>query len=171
MHGFFIGLAAALGIKWLVSHRRRCRGYGYDNDYEHGRGRRCGRRRRYRRGPGRFGRSVMYRIFERLDTTPGQEKVIRAEIESLIEQARTSKGAFMDSRADLAQALRADVFDNEAANAGVGHQDRALKEMRAAFLSSMARIHEALDPRQREILADLLESGPRMHGGPYRGWA
>lgn len=168
MHGFFIGMAAAFGLKWLVSRRRHCHHHGHEHGSGHGRG--CGRRRRYRRGPGRFGRSVMYRVFEELDTTPGQEKVIRAEIEAIIEQARSSKSAFWDSRTELAQAMRADKFDGDLAGAGLGAQDQALKDLRTAFLESVARIHEALDPRQREILADLLDGGLRMRGGPYRGW-
>ena len=159
MHGIIIGIAAVLGLKWVAG--RRCRRHGYHGHHGY---------HRFRRGRGRFGRSVMWHVFERLDTTPGQEKAIRSELEGLWERAHAVKGAFRQTGDDLGQAMRGGEFDRAAADAGLGAQEQALRELREAFLSALGRIHEVLDPRQREILADLLESGPRMRGGPYRGW-
>ena len=45
---------------------------------------------------------------------------------------------------------------------------RGLEELRKAFVGAGARIHEALDERQRARLADLIEKGPRWFG---RSWA
>ena len=50
-------------------------------------------------------------------------------------------------------------------------QDDALDKLKKAMVGSLAKVHAVLDSRQRERLADFIESGPRRSwGGPYRGW-
>jgi hypothetical protein len=45
--------------------------------------------------------------------------------------------------------------------------DRAIEDLRKAFVGATAKIHDALDERQRARLADLIESGPRFGGGGF----
>lgn len=166
--GFALGLAA-LG---LVAHRHRRwhRRYGY----AYGRG--CGPhgphhgwhddwdggppRGRWRGGP--------WRVMAALGTTPGQEKVIREEADRLRERARLARDEARAARADLAEVLRADTFDRAAFDAALGRVDAAWASVKAALGDSTARIHDTLDARQRERLADLLASRRGPAFGPYR---
>ena len=66
--------------------------------------------------------------------------------------------------------MRGDTLDPAAMKEAFSTQESALQELREAVMQSLARIHEVLDPRQRELLADILESGGfgGPFGGPYR---
>lgn len=127
-----------------------------------------GARRRYR-GPGR---SFWLRgLFARLDTTPGQEREIRAALEELETSTREAKDGLKAVREDLARAIRADSFDEIAAGEARVRANVATSAMKDAFEAALKRVHAVLDSRQRERLADLLENGPgfgRRWGNPYR---
>jgi Spy/CpxP family protein refolding chaperone len=129
-------------------------------------------------GPFRGGpRSFMLRaLFERLDATPGQEKVILAAIEEMRAAAASHRGELEQSRRDLAKAVRSPGFDEAHLGELFARHDAAIEAMRRAFVGAMAKVHEALDERQRGVLADLVEAGPfgfarafGGFGGPYRG--
>jgi len=108
-------------------------------------------------------------LFERLDTTPGQEKVIRASVEDLLERVHSARREVEASRKDVARALRAESFDAEAMGEAFAKHDAAMSELRGSAMDALAKVHEALDSRQRERLADLVESGlGRRYHGPYR---
>jgi Spy/CpxP family protein refolding chaperone len=126
------------------------------------------------RSDGGIGRSFWLRgLFARLDTTPGQEKEIRAALEELREAARASKESLSGAREGLARAVKGDVFDEIAIGEAAVKLDGATGGVKNAFEAALRRIHAALDPKQRERLAALLERGPRAFrdgfGGPYRG--
>lgn len=105
-------------------------------------------------------------LFERLDTTPGQEKVIARSFDVLSEAAGELRSTFARSRAQLASAVRGEELSHAAlAEAWVG-QDAALEKARTTLTTELDQVHEALDARQREILARLLEEGP----GAFRGF-
>lgn len=111
-------------------------------------------------------------LFERLDTTPGQEKVIVAAFEESRDALRESWKSVRDSRADLARALRGDSFDEEAVSAARSRHEEALRKSHEVWTAAIRKVHEALDSKQRAILADLIEQGPRGYGGyqaRYRG--
>jgi hypothetical protein len=112
-------------------------------------------------------------IFERLDTTPGQEKFVAAAIDEVREAGRRLRGELSKSREDLAQAVRAEHFDAESLGLVFARHDEAIESMRKAFVGALAKVHDALDERQRARLADVLASGGsfRGFGGPYRGFA
>lgn len=122
-------------------------------------------------GPGRF---MLRALFERLDTTPGQEKVIAAAFESMQAKGRELRETLQASRGDLARSLRGEHFDENAMGEAMARHNAALEALHKSGLDAVAKVHEALDARQRSILADMLERGPwadfRRGGGgaPYR---
>jgi hypothetical protein len=108
-------------------------------------------------------------LFERLDTTPGQERVIRTAVDDFVDQAHAARRDVEATRGDVARALRADSFDAELMGEAFARHDVALGELRKAFVETLARAHDALDERQRQRVAELVEStiSRRWHG-PYR---
>ena len=162
MFAFIFGIACLFGLKWAL------------------RGGRCGSYRRGyrgRRGPwrrrGHF-RSRLWDTLEYLDTSPGQEKVIRAEIGKIMDQAYSTKRAWRRSGDHIARAMRGEAFDESAMAEAAQGQNAALDDLRQAVTRAMARVHEVLDQGQRERLAEIFESGlmgGEPFGGPYRGWS
>ena len=155
---------ALMAFKFL-HHRRMCAAGGppwAHHGHHHHRGHRGGGRRH-----------MMWAVLARLDLTPAQEKVVRAEMDRLREKARGLKDEGAASRGDMARAVRSEIFDETAlADMFVRHDDR-LHDLRGEVAGALGRIHAALDPEQRERLADLIEEGPRglwrgMRRGPYR---
>lgn len=114
-------------------------------------------------------------IFERLDATPAQEKVIAAALDELRETARSLRGELRGSRADVAKAMRGESFDEVLFGEMFARHDTALEAMRKAAMGALAKVHVVLDERQRARLADLIESGPGafrgFRGGPWSGHA
>lgn len=108
-------------------------------------------------------------LFERLDTTPGQEKVIVAAFEESRDAGREAWKSVRESREDLARALRADVFDEDAVRAARSRHEEALRKAEDVMAASLRKVHEALDSKQRGILADLLEAGPWAPRASWRG--
>jgi hypothetical protein len=143
-------LLGVLAFKAHRFHRMRWHAYHHGCGPEPGCGpgaHACG----HPRGRWRGFRGPLYVLFERLDLTPAQEKVVRAEVDRLRERARALRGDSLDETA------LADMF--------VRHDDR-LRELREELGGALGRIHLALDERQRERLADLVERG--FGRGPYR---
>ena len=162
----FAGLLVG-GLFVAKRHRRR---YGYA-------GGRCGHSRMHRRhgrhghndDDGRRDAGPMWVLFDRLDTTPGQEKAIRAEIRGLRDRAKTLRKERDRTREDLASAMRGDSFDEVVMGEMFARHDDVLRELRMDAVGALVRIHEALEPEQRGRLASFLESGRRpFWGGPYR---
>jgi hypothetical protein len=114
-------------------------------------------------------------ISDRLEATPAQEKVIRDAVDEFREAASKLRGEGRKTRADVASAFRKSNFDEVLFGELFARHDGALTDLRKAFVGMGARIHDALDERQRARLADLIESGPgawrpRFRGG-RGGWA
>jgi uncharacterized membrane protein len=155
-------IALALGAGALVAakiHRRRhCHGWrghhhhhGYDQDYGE---------------PGHW-RGGSWRMMAYLGTTPAQEKVIREEAARMRERGRAARDEARTAKVDLAEVLRAETFDKGAFDAALGKVEVAWQSFKAAAADSAARVHETLDVRQREKLADFLSRERR--GGPSFG--
>jgi hypothetical protein len=123
-------------------------------------------------GGGGFGRGFVLRgIAERLDASPAQERVIRDAADELHEAAHKLRGEARRTRADVADAFRKPSFDAVMFGELFARHDRSLEELRKAFVGAGAKVHDALDERQRARLADLIEQGPwgwRRGGGG--GW-
>lgn len=159
MFGFFFGTACLAGLIFTL---RRARWHHYHG--RHGRG---------GRGGGRWSwRGRMRWLFERLDTSPGQEKVFVKAADELTEAFEKMRDEFSTSRAAVARAMRGEQFDATSLRELHEKHDALLASLRETLRTSMAQVHEALDPRQRRELADLIEHGwgygMRGHGGC--GW-
>jgi hypothetical protein len=146
---------------------------GWDDDFGHG----------HFAGGGGFGpRFFLRALAERLEATPAQERVIRDAVNELRESGAKLRGEGRKTRADVAAAFRKPQFDEVLFGELYARHDRTLEDLRKAFVGAGARIHDALDERQRARLADLIEAGPgawrrpRFGGGrgPWaeegRGW-
>lgn len=162
-----IGIAA--GIIGLVALAKRAffyRRFGYG-------GGRCGHRGHFRGGHGP-GRSWWLRaLFSRLDTTPGQEREIRAAIEEVQRVAREAKQGVIGSREKIAKAVAGEVFDPSAVDDASAQVDAATARVKEAFRAALEKVHGTLDVKQRERLAELLTKGTGRGGfygwgGPYR---
>lgn len=119
-------------------------------------------------GRGRGGRYwALRRLFERLDTTPGQEKEIRTAVDEVAEVAESLKVELRDSRGAVADALRAETLDVDTMAELMTRHDDKLDALRKAAVGALARVHETLDAEQRKRLANWIGRGPRS-AGPYR---
>ena len=120
-------------------------------------------------GGERFGRpgsrGVLRWLFQRMETSPGQERVLSEAAEAL---GGTMEGWRDDAarvRADVARSIRGEVFDGAALDEAFARADARMATLRDTLKAQAARVHEALDNRQRAELSDLLASGWR------RRWA
>jgi hypothetical protein len=147
-------------------HRRH---HGWHGHHHHhgggwGGGREEGGEERGFRGGFRGGPFRMFRfVSERLDLTPAQEKVVRQSMEEVREVFAKHRGTLKDSRHDVAKAFRASSFDAVMMGDLFGKHDAAIEDVRKAVVGSLSRVHDALDEKQRERLASLLEGG--LEGG------
>lgn len=189
MFGFIIGTVCLIGLIKVLRHGHGHGygwgggwGYGHCGGHGHCHGER-GERDDWdgeRRGPfgrrGGFGfgpRAFLRGLFERLETTPGQEKVILSAVDEVRDAMRGARGEVGKTRTDVAQAFGGDHFDAEVMGAVFSRHDDALANVRKAFVGALSKVHEALDERQRKIFAEIVESrfggGRWGFGGPYRG--
>lgn len=145
MFGFFIGAACLVGL-YAVARGRRGYFHGHRQGW-HG-----------RRG---FGpRYLLNRVLDRLDTTPGQEKVIRTAMQDLSEETWGLRGEVRGTRSEIAAALRAPELDKEQLDRVFAKHDELIERLRASVLRSVEQVHGTLDDRQRKQLADMIEGGP-----------
>ena len=156
MIGFLFGTACLLGLTATVARGRHER--HHCSGGSRGRGFRFGR-----------GRFVLNRLLDRLDTTPGQEKVIREAVDTVLEDVHDARGELQATRTDVAQAIRAETLDRGAIDGVFERHDRVIERVRQNALDSFGKVHETLDERQRKILAELIEAGPFARGfGRFR---
>ncbi|MBX3273929.1 MAG: periplasmic heavy metal sensor [Sandaracinaceae bacterium] len=165
MIGFFIGfLCLALLIAVLRGGRRGC-GRGWHGGGGRGEGWHGGHRHRGRGGAGWLGF-----VFDRLETTPAQEREIRAALDTLLEKRGELRREGEASRRDLARLMRTETLDETILGEAFARHDERLRELQKAFADALGKVHQALDPAQRERLAAFLERERDGWGGPYRGW-
>ena len=112
-----------------------------------------------------MGGRFFHRILERLETTPGQEKVIREAISDLKEEAWSLRSEVRGTRSELAQAIRAPELDKALIDRVFAKHDEVIEKLRASFLRTAEQVHGTLDERQRKQLADMIESGPWGYAG------
>jgi len=143
MFGFLIGTLSLIGLIKVARWGR----YG-----RHGFG-----------GPRRW---LLRRLFQHLDTTPGQEKVIANAVDDAQRKMWAAREEMFKSRGAFAKAVRGEQFDGAAVNAAFDTQQAAFDDLKKSVREGLSAIHEALTPEQRARLGDLIEFGPaRMHGG------
>ncbi len=200
MLGFIVGTACLIGLVKVL--RRGCgygyggyRGYGRLGGGCHGGG--ChggggwgggwhgGGWHGHHGGPGHFGaqgpwgdggnngaRWMLRSLFERLQTTPGQERVILDAVEAVRKQGADGREALKQTAGDAARAFRGERFDEAVMGDAFARQDAALEAMQKAMFDALQKVHDALDERQRRELAEMMERGVGFFGrwnqGPYR---
>jgi hypothetical protein len=124
------------------------------------------------RGFGRGPRVWLRSLFVRLETSPSQEKVIVAAITDLKETAARARERAPEVRDDVSRAIRGEVLDESALGSAQAKVDIATSEVRVAIADALRKIHEVLDAKQREMIADWLArgGGRALFGGagPYR---
>lgn len=184
MLGCLFGTACLVGLVGLYKGRRwrSCHGGGHygQGGCGHGRwhGHGCGgsRHRHGGHGYGPFARGgawdeddagegdggmfqgfALRHVFERLRTTPAQEREITAAIADLKKAARGTRQEWRDTKEQVARALRGDDFNAEILGAIFSQHDDVIEGLRKELVGTLARVHEVLDERQREELARLLE--------------
>lgn len=187
MFGFLFGTLCLIGLIKVARHGRGygCGGYGRGygrgwghhhgwQGHDHGRGHFGGDDEGFGGGwRGRGfggGRFFLRAMFERLDTTPGQEKVIQQAFEDLREKGRAAKNDMKTARAEIAKAMRSTSFDEVSVGTATAQVEAVMDSMRKAGIDAFAKVHEALDERQRGMFADFIENGPRFRdfGGGWR---
>lgn len=115
-------------------------------------------------------RFVVRAVLEHVRATPAQERVIGAAFDEFRdEMKRAAGGEGRRSRQEIVDALRRPTFDGVVLGEQFARHDTLLEGARKAFVGLVAKIHDALEPEQRDRLADLVERGPRAFGG-FRGW-
>lgn len=108
-------------------------------------------------------------VFERLDTTPGQEKVIRQAFDEVREAMSSGQGELEATRREIAAAIRSGQIDETQMGELYARHDEKLRAVRTTFFGALAKVTEALDEDQRKTLADMLDRGQGgFFGGPYR---
>lgn len=171
MIGFLIGTVCLIGLVKTLRHGRGWHGGGCHGGGCHGGGH--GRWRWGGGGGGGFRRRGAARfLFELLDATPGQEKVILAAMDDVRAAGDESRKRWRAARTEAAQAIRGDLLDEAALREASAKLDAAGQTLRDAMTAALTKVHEALEPDQRRRLAELLDDGPqffdRFGGGPYR---
>lgn len=158
MLGFVFGtLCFVLLLRVLFGHRWGRHRYGGWYGHHH-HGHHHGGRHGYRRF---FLRS----LFHRLETGPGQEKLMMAEAQTLRDTMAQLRQEWTAARADLAKLIRGDQFDRGEVEALFRRQEEAFNRLRTAMTASAERVHATLDPQQKQTLATWVEHGPRFARG------
>jgi uncharacterized membrane protein len=121
--------------------------------------RRAAWRRMRRRGPARLGW-----LFRRIGARPEQERAVRAEADALAEAFLAFRGDARALRGDLAELLRAPELDPARVQAALDARLARVESVRTRFAEAVARVHAALDPPQREALAEMVRRGPHRGG-------
>jgi hypothetical protein len=125
---------------------------------------------------GRFGgrmrkRFVVRAILEHVRATPAQERVIAGAFDEFREEMkRAGGGEGRRTRQELIDALRRPTFDGVVLGEQFARHDTMIEAVRKSFVGLVAKIHDALEPEQRDRLAELIERGPRSFFGGLRGW-
>jgi hypothetical protein len=159
MLGFII---ATVGVVAAVKVLRRrfggglCHG-GYGYGYGHGRQGGGWPRSRGFGGPRWWLRST----FERLETTPSQEKALLGAIDELRSSRAVVRDEARQTRADLARAVAGGFVDDATLEETFARHDRLLAQLRVSFVEALKKTTEALDEPQRQRLARMIEG---------RGW-
>lgn len=165
MLGFVVGTACLIGL--IMTLRR---GGRYDCGGHWG----AGPRSFGRRGFGGFGfrrRFFLSFLFDRLGTTPSQEKVIVSAVDELRAAAEAHRSEIRSTRADVAAAMRSPSLDETRLGELFARHDTAIESLRKAAVGALGKVHAVLEDRQREQLADLIEIGPAAFRDLWSGRA
>ena len=138
MFGIIFGSVCLVGLTWVLARRPHWRPW-------------------QRMAP-------LYRVFQELETSAGQEKAIRQAVHEVFEDAKRYREQWQLSRKDIAHALKQESFDQQALDMALSRHDDDLVKARRQSVDLLSRLHAVLDTRQRDKLARFVESG-----GPHFG--
>ena len=164
MFGFVVGTASLVG---LIAVLRRGRGGGHHwhrgwRGHRHGIGLGQQGHGRHGRDHGHARRHWMLRwLYERLDTTSGQEKVLASAAEDLEARLRQMYSELEQLRKDAGRSVRGSQFDAAPIRESFARQRAHLETLEESVVGHLGRVHEALDEAQRGALAELISDGPR----------
>lgn len=167
MFGFFVGTVCLALLFVTLKRRHHYAGFGAFGSYHHG---------PWHGGPPwrvRYRHSFAHQLLARLDTTPGQEKAIRATLEALKHNLNDARDDLAGIRGDVAQALGGDVLDEQALSAALEKQEQFVSRARNEVVQAIKALHEILDGSQRRYLAEWIANGMSLRDlrrWPYRGW-
>jgi len=108
-------------------------------------------------------------LFERLETTPGQERAIADAVVRLRKEQVAIREEIGLTRADLARAVEGGIVDESALEETFARHDRLLAQLRVGWVEALKTVCETLDPRQRQEVADTLARRGFFGGRPW-GW-
>lgn len=112
-------------------------------------------------GHGRHARMRLWLrgLFERLETTPGQEKAIMKSIHGLEERLVDGRGELREVRKQVAQALGGDELDETILSAALVRVEDLIAKTKLDLVQMLTDIHASLDGRQRKELAEIVAEG------------
>ncbi len=175
MLGFILGAACVFGFVRMMRRRAWFGRHGYGGCGGPGFGPGFGPGQAFY-GPGAMGpfggargrrgfrMAALRGLFERLETTPGQERAIVAALDELQENRRTLREELGQTRADVARAIAGGLIEDSTLEETYARQDRLLARLRVSFNEALKKVAEALDESQRKELASMLE-GRSFRGG------
>ncbi|MCI0574209.1 MAG: periplasmic heavy metal sensor [Myxococcaceae bacterium] len=134
------GLGAFLAVRWM--HWRRCHGRGWGHRVH---------------GHAGWRRHRMRWLFQHMDATPAQERVLLAATDEVTGAWEALTREMRGWREDAARAVQGEHLDSQPLRDRFVRQDAALEELRRTLLGSLAKVHETLEPDQRRTLARALE--------------
>lgn len=118
------------------------------------------RRREWGRLGHRPGRAWFLRgLFERLDATPAQERVLLDGAAALRADLAAAHAEWNAIRDELATLLGEDSLDRSRLESLLARPTEKLGAARARLVDTVARLHAALQGSQRRRLADIVREG------------
>jgi hypothetical protein len=187
---FIAGSLALFALSRLYRHRRWCRGGGchhhgwhggggwgggHGHHGHHGHGHGHGWDGGFELGGGApsndvwFGddvpskRHFIRAVLARVNATPAQQRAIGEAVDVFRDDLKKlGGGELRRSRQELSDALRRPSFDAVVMGEQFARHDTIIEGSRKAFVGLVARVHDALEPEQRQTLAKLVERGPRF---------
>lgn len=164
MLGFVIGTVCVIGLVKMLR-----RGHSWHQG-PFGRSA-CGRSHPFA-NPRRW---MLRRLFERLETMPGQERAIVQAVDRLAESRPAVRDELKQTREDLARVVASGFVDDGSLEETFARHDRLLAQLRVSFVETLKATTETLDERQRKELARLITGGlfgaRAGWGGPHEVWA
>jgi hypothetical protein len=117
---------------------------------------------------GGFGHRLGLRwLFHRLETSPGQERILEDAAHGLLDEGEKLKADLFHLREDLAEAVRTEPHDDAAVKRAFARQDERIAAFRKKLTESVAAVSSSLQPGQKRALAELLTYA-RFGRGPGR---
>jgi hypothetical protein len=102
-------------------------------------------------------------VLARVQATPAQQRAIGDAVDLFRDDLKKlGSGELKRSRQELSDALRRPSFDAVVMGEQFARHDSIIEGSRKAFVGLVARVHDALEPEQRQQLAKLVERGPRF---------